>query len=415
MDTRQRTPRDPSQDPGRGTAAAPIAGLPDGLSRFEFVRLAREIGSAGSWTPALIEHLDLLLSWTRAQDWEPGARPVVWLSVNATAARLGVDTSTIRNHERALKALGAISVAPAGNRRRCVHRREDGTVTWAYGVELAPLLAILPRLEQEAAEQRERVALFQQARAEASGSFRTPSGSGRPLCTHSTTASEWWNTSRGARPQRRSAAFGRRWCAGNGRSCGSSADTLGHRIPWEGIMKRKSFTDAMNITPQPAADGAMPPADTSLARRVIPIALAEIHASDRRRPVDPEQVQVIAESIGEIGLQSPIAVRLDPADTAGYRLVAGAHRIAAAAELGWTRIDGLVVDGSDDELALMEIDENLARAEPTPLDRALFLAERKAIFERVHPPPKRGRPAVQAGNSKMSGNCSPLLIIGRLS
>ncbi len=165
-------------------------------------------------------------------------------------------------------------------------------------------------------------------------------------------------------------------------------------------MKRKSFADAMNITPQPAADGATPPADTSRARRVIPIALAEIHASDRRRPVDPEQVQVIAESVGEIGLQSPIAVRLDPADAAGYRLVAGAHRIAAAAELGWTRIDALVVDGSDDELALMEIDENLARAELTPLDRALFLAERKAIYLRLHP--GAGKP----GRPRQSANCA---------
>lgn len=167
MGTEQHPPQDPSPDPGRGTAAAPFAGLPDGLSRFEFVRLAREIGSSGGWTPALIAHLDLLLSWTRAQDWEPGGRPVVWLSVNATAARLGVCTSTVRNHERVLAELGAITVTPAANRRRCGHRREDGTIAWAWGVDLAPLLEIWPRLEREAAEQRERAAFFTQARMEA--------------------------------------------------------------------------------------------------------------------------------------------------------------------------------------------------------------------------------------------------------
>ena len=169
MDTRQRQPRNPPLDPGRGFAAAPFPGLPNGIGRFEFVRLAREIGSDGGWTPAMIEHLELLLSYTRPQDWEAGARPVVWLSVKATAAALGVCTSTVRNHERAMEALGAISVTPAGNRRRGGHRREDGTIAWAYGVELAPLLVILPRLEQEATEQRRRSEIFTQARVEALG------------------------------------------------------------------------------------------------------------------------------------------------------------------------------------------------------------------------------------------------------
>ena len=133
------------------------------------MRLARDIGPAGGWTPALIQHLDLLLAYTRPQDWQADGRPVVWLSVNATAATLGVSVSTVRNHERALEALGAIAVEAAPNRRRCGYRRDDGTVAWAYGVELAPLLNALPRLEQEAAESREQTALFVQARAEALG------------------------------------------------------------------------------------------------------------------------------------------------------------------------------------------------------------------------------------------------------
>ncbi len=168
MDIRENPLRDPPSDQECSTGATFFAGLPDSIeNRFEFVRLAREIGTAGGWTPALVEHLELLLEWSRPQDWEASARPVVWLSVNATAAQLGVCPATVRNHERAMEALGAIKVTAVGNGRRCGRRGEDGAIVWAWGVDLAPLPAILPRLRKEAAEQRRRNDVFVQARHEA--------------------------------------------------------------------------------------------------------------------------------------------------------------------------------------------------------------------------------------------------------
>lgn len=172
-------------------------------------------------------------------------------------------------------------------------------------------------------------------------------------------------------------------------------------------MKRKSLADIPSIATRPAEHGALAAPGDSRARRVIPMMVAEIRVPDRRRRVDPDQVQVIAESMSQIGLQSPVAVRLDPADAVRCELVAGAHRLAAARQLGWPKIDALVVDGTSDELALMEIDENLARAELTPLDRALFLAERREISNRENPAPRRGRPR-QSGVSKNSANFAPI-------
>ena len=48
----------------------------------------------------------------------------------------------------------------------------------------------------------------------------------------------------------------------------------------------------------------------------------------------------------------------------------------------------MVVDA--DESAMIEIDENLARAELSALDRALFIAARKALHERLNPAARHG-------------------------
>lgn len=130
-------------------------------------------------------------------------------------------------------------------------------------------------------------------------------------------------------------------------------------------------------------------------RRTIPVELDAIRCRDRvRSRPDAVKVAELAASMDELGQQAPVLVRYardpDPRrpDTWGpertglFDLVAGAHRIAAARHLGWTRIEAVLVDGSPDEIRLMELDENLARAELTALDRARFLAAREGIRRR---------------------------------
>ncbi len=119
------------------------------------------------------------------------------------------------------------------------------------------------------------------------------------------------------------------------------------------------------------------------------IRIDAIDASGRLRPVEPDHVAMIAESIEQLGrLEHPIVVR--PAGD-GYKLTIGAHRLAAVKALGWTELTlgDQVVIREDDELTakLAEIDENLVRHELNALDRALFLAARKRVYlehNRVH-------------------------------
>ena len=60
----------------------------------------------------------------------------------------------------------------------------------------------------------------------------------------------------------------------------------------------------------------------------------------KRGPIDAAKVQAIAESIAEVGLQSPILVR---PDKARYVLVSGLHRLEACKALGETTVKVNVV------------------------------------------------------------------------
>ncbi|MBB4316063.1 ParB/RepB/Spo0J family partition protein [Roseospira marina] len=110
---------------------------------------------------------------------------------------------------------------------------------------------------------------------------------------------------------------------------------------------------------------------------------------DRLREIDPAWAETLAESIRQQGLVEPPVVR--PDEGGGYALVAGAHRYAAMVQhLGWTEIPVVVVQMDDLSARLLEIDENLCRRGLEPLDRAVFLAERKAVYEALHPEAVQG-------------------------
>ena len=144
-------------------------------------------------------------------------------------------------------------------------------------------------------------------------------------------------------------------------------------------------------------------AETAYPRRSLPVQLAQIRVADRLRlALDEATVATIAGSMAELGLQSSVLLRpwrvagAEGSDAWGredaglFALVAGAHRLEAARRLGWAHIEALIVEGTPDEARLIEIDENLARAELTVLDRARFLAARKRIHERMNPAQHRG-------------------------
>lgn len=111
----------------------------------------------------------------------------------------------------------------------------------------------------------------------------------------------------------------------------------------------------------------------------------DVDYGDRLRQIDEARADLLAQNIREVGmLRQPIEVR---ATLRGrpYLLVAGGHRLRAIEILGWDEIPAFVYEMTPDEARLAEIDENLVRHELNPLDRAVFLAERKALYERLHP------------------------------
>lgn len=125
------------------------------------------------------------------------------------------------------------------------------------------------------------------------------------------------------------------------------------------------------------------------------VALADIDVGNRLRPVSEAGVDAILSSIGETGIMKD-AVHLRRVKANGgvdgrLVLIAGAHRLEAAKRLGWAQIEAIVWrDVSDDWVKLVEIDDNLAGAEMTALDTAVFLARRKVIYERLHPEARAG-------------------------
>lgn len=135
-----------------------------------------------------------------------------------------------------------------------------------------------------------------------------------------------------------------------------------------------------------------------------PIAIQKllIHAVtvlDRHRPVDEAAVKILAASMEQIGLRTPITIR-SPNESECY-LVAGRHRLEAAKLLGWDKIDCFILDCSEDEAEMWEISENLHRAELTVIQRSEQVARwvqlAGAVLRQVD---AKGRP--ESGKRKAS-------------
>ena len=142
-----RRPRGPAHFVSERTAAA-FHGLPEGDNHHEIGDLLDAVGATAGWSPALVDHFQLLLGWTRPVDWLPGSRPIVWLSVAETAFRLGISTSQVRRNEAAMHRLGAIAWKDSPNHRRYGTRNDAGEIEDAWGVNLAPAAALVPELRR---------------------------------------------------------------------------------------------------------------------------------------------------------------------------------------------------------------------------------------------------------------------------
>lgn len=124
------------------------------------------------------------------------------------------------------------------------------------------------------------------------------------------------------------------------------------------------------------------------------IRVEDIVIGERHRALSGDAVDRLAGSMQDIGLRQPITVRiveemeLDGELIAGVPiLVAGAHRLAAAKQLGWAHIDCIEVEDDPIKAELWELAENLHRCDLTKeqrdehLRRYAELVEKRAVVQ----------------------------------
>jgi ParB-like chromosome segregation protein Spo0J len=133
---------------------------------------------------------------------------------------------------------------------------------------------------------------------------------------------------------------------------------------------------------------------------------------NRMRALRPEKVTEIAESIQARGrLIHPITV--EPRGRNTFRLVVGRHRLEAVRELGLATIDANIVDGLNADAALLiEIDENLVRADLSPAERAMHVGKRKDLYERLRPETRHGgdRKSAKAKSKSQNENLKAFVV-----
>ncbi|BBF92399.1 hypothetical protein BLTE_10840 [Blastochloris tepida] len=132
------------------------------------------------------------------------------------------------------------------------------------------------------------------------------------------------------------------------------------------------------------------------------IDIAKIDASNRLRPLRQDWVDTFAETIRSGEPLPPIEV-VERGDRT-FRLITGAHRLAAHAQAGLTMVLADVVDAAAyaDASAqqLREIKENMCRAGLTELDRAVAIATWKTIYESTENVRPRGRPRAEENSAE---------------
>jgi N6-adenosine-specific RNA methylase IME4 len=125
-----------------------------------------------------------------------------------------------------------------------------------------------------------------------------------------------------------------------------------------------------------------------------------INVRARIRALREETVAALMESMATQGQIASISICY-PNGQVSPVLVAGRHRLEAAKRLKWEAIDAVeIAHTSDDQTRLIEIDENLIRGELSPAERAIHVAERKRVYEALHPETRQGGAAGNKGGGR---------------
>ncbi len=143
--------------------AVAFSGLPEGRGTGHALAAFKRAASYLDVPASVVQLIDVLFSWTKADDWGPGRLPVVWPRNEKLARKLGVQVRQVQNLLDRAIALKLISHRDSPNGHRGGARDAEGHIKWAYGIVLSPIGARFAEFSQIAADgaaQDERIEQF---------------------------------------------------------------------------------------------------------------------------------------------------------------------------------------------------------------------------------------------------------------
>jgi replication initiation protein RepC len=139
-------------------------GLPDAVSKGQALAALKQAAQPLGLSPRLRDAVDVLFAFSAPQDWQPGARPIVWPSNRKLETVLGLGRRQVQNVLNALIRAKLITPVDSPTGRRWGHRdAKTGKIVEAYGFDLSPIGLrhdeFIALAERAAVEERERAAL----------------------------------------------------------------------------------------------------------------------------------------------------------------------------------------------------------------------------------------------------------------
>jgi replication initiation protein RepC len=89
--------------------------------------------------PTIVHAVDWLFQFTQPQDWQSGARPIVWPSAALQREALSLGPSQAKTLNRTLAELRLVVMRDSPNGKRYGRRDPKGRIVEAYGFDLSPL------------------------------------------------------------------------------------------------------------------------------------------------------------------------------------------------------------------------------------------------------------------------------------